>query len=123
MAQQVLHAQEFHAYVWGENFTGRLGLGDAVAKNKKVKNPKKINVGNILWAQIVCGDFHTIALSWNGEVFTWGNGGLGRLGHGDLNNRNVPTKVQNLSKEKIVKVACGKYHSAALSSTGKLFTW
>ena len=52
-----------------------------------------------------------------------GYGFYGQLGHGDWLSRNVPTKVQYFSEERIVKIACGESHSVAVTSTGKLFTW
>ena len=33
--------------------------------------------------QIACGSGHTVVLTVDGEVYTWGRGGDGRLGHGD----------------------------------------
>ena len=120
MSQTLSH---YDAYTWGGDHKGSLGLGDAVGNY--VSNPTKItvNVGNITWTQVASGKWHSIALSSNGEVFTWGDDFYGSLGHGGLGGRNVPTKVQYLSEERIVKVACGDKHSAALTSTGKLFTW
>ena len=116
MAEMVTH---YDAYTWGNNCFGCRGIGNYEAVNHLTK----ITVGNITWTQVACGCHHSIALSSNGEVFTWGHGIDGVLGLGDCVDRNVPTKVQYLSKERIVKVACGDDHSAALTSTGKLFTW
>lgn len=33
--------------------------------------------------QIACGSGHTVVLTIDGEVYTWGRGDDGRLGHGD----------------------------------------
>lgn len=33
--------------------------------------------------QIACGSGHTVVLTVDGEVYTWGRGDDGRLGHGD----------------------------------------
>ena len=111
-----------HALSWGANHGGRLGLGDTIS-DKEVIVPKQVNADTISWAQIECGPFHTVALSTDGEVYTWGCGGAGELGHGDYTERNVPTKVESLSGETIVKIACGMMHTAALTSEGKLLTW
>ena len=111
------------AFLWGKNNHGQLGLGDVVSNNEGVTVPTQIDVGNISWTQIECGEWYTVALSRNGEVFTWGCGGFGQLGHGDCKNRNKPTKVESLSGEKIVKVACGGHHTTALTATGKIFIW
>lgn len=59
----------------------------------------------------------------SGEVFSWGEGKFGRLGHGCEKNHCVPTKVKDISDEKITQIACGGFHTAAISESGKLFTW
>ena len=121
MTPPVSHA---NAFVWGRNVDGCLGLGDALFNRKLVRNPTKLNAGESDWTQIACGGWHTVALSPNGEVFIWGGGDYdGQLGDGDGKDTNVPTKVENLSRETIIKVACGTYHTAVVTSTGKLLTW
>ncbi len=64
-----------------------------------------------------------MGLSNKGEVFTWGGGQLGQLGHGDFLRQNLPLKIANLVEENIVQISCGKRHSAALTSHGRLYTW
>ena len=79
--------------------------------------------GNCIWVQIECGRAHMVALSYKGEVYTWGQNYSGQLGHGDEEERFVPTKIKSLEGISIVKVSCGAYHTAALADTGELFTW
>ena len=107
-------------FVWGRDRRGSLGLGRQ-AVGEMVHKSTELDVENIEWAQIACGGDFTAAVSSNGEVITWGRGGA--LGHGDGEDRIVPTKVEMLSGETIVKVACNHVHMAAVSSRGKLFTW
>ena len=49
-----------------------------------------------------------------GEVFTWGLGDFGALGHGDTLTRHAPVKIK--SKGKVILVSCGKQHSVFLYS-------
>ena len=42
----------------------------------------------------------------------------GQLGHGDLRQRNVPTIVAALKNMTVIAGACGKNHSAVVTSTG-----
>ena len=115
-------------FVWGCNYWGQLGFGDE-ALYKMITDPTElIAPDGTTWAQIVCGVHNTAAVSNNGEVFTWGSGIGGNLGHGDLDERAVPTKalptkVKIPGGEAVVKVACGTGHTAAVTSTGKIFTW
>ena len=53
-------------------------------------------------AQVVCGGFHTAAITVDGELFTWGGGEHGQLGHGDKVNKTVPWLVSFLSKMNLV---------------------
>ena len=41
--------------------------------------PKKVHI-----IKIACGCYHSIALSENGNVYTFGRGNHGQLGHGNI---------------------------------------
>ena len=110
-------------YVWGNNCFGQLGLGED-DNTTVIEEPTRVRVPpSTSWDQVACGLCHTVALSSSGEVFTCGSGKYGILGHGDEKNRFVPTKVEIPGGEAVVKVACGVTHTAAVTRTGKLFTW
>ena len=96
-----------------------LGLGHpAVRKLKELSVPD-----GYAWVQVACGPYHTASVSSNGDLFTWGDGKYGVLGHGDVKRRDTPKKVKIPGGETVVKVACGRRHTAAVTATGKLFTW
>ena len=44
-------------------------------------------------------------------------------GHGDTNNRASPKTIDILWANGIVQIASGDHHSAALSASGRLYTW
>jgi len=63
-----------------------------------------------------------LALSAEGCVFSWGCGSNGRLGHGDSNNRETPTRIASL--ECIESISAGASSvSGAIDDRGRLFTW
>ncbi|XP_071532835.1 E3 ubiquitin-protein ligase HERC2 isoform X2 [Panulirus ornatus] len=66
---------------------------------------------------------HYLALTAGGQVYSWGNGEGGRLGHGDSSSRKEPTLVQELQGKTMVSIGCGSTYSAAISSQGELYTW
>ena len=77
------------------------------------------------WRQVACGGFHTVAVTPNGDLCTWGCGARGRLGHGDEVDVNTPKQVVTgsfIGKE-VVHVACGSNHTAVVTSEGELHTW
>ena len=43
--------------------------------------------------EVACGSGHSAAITANGELFTWGQGDHGRLGHGDDANQPKPKQV------------------------------
>lgn len=65
--------------------------------------------------QVSCGSAHTLALTNKGTVFSWGAGGGGRLGHGDVRDRYSPSLIESLATTSVVtQVSAGFWHSAAL---------
>ena len=57
------------------------------------------------------------------EVFSWGNGANYQLGTGAEGLQLVPYRVENLHGEDIASLSAAKFHSAAVSRDGLLFTW
>ena len=61
---------------------------------------------------IACGAQHCAAISGEGIVFTWGNGGYGRLGHKDQKNLFTPKPIMDECRAK--QVSCGSASTAML---------
>ena len=78
---------------------------------------------NSSWIQIACGEHHAAALNRNGEVFTWGRGSYGQLGHGDRQCISIPKRVESLFETVVIKVNCGEHHTAVITKEGELLTW
>uniref|UniRef100_M4C3K0 Rab-GAP TBC domain-containing protein n=1 Tax=Hyaloperonospora arabidopsidis (strain Emoy2) TaxID=559515 RepID=M4C3K0_HYAAE len=74
-------------------------------------------------ATIACGAQHSLAITDAGELYTWGSGEDGRLGHGDMRDRAVPRKVMSLLRESVVNASCGGAHTAVLTTKGTVFTF
>jgi len=71
---------------------------------------------------VASSDYYSLALSVDGEVFSWGRGSYGALGHGDEGAREVPSRIESLSR--IEHIAAGSnLTSAAVDEKGRLFTW
>lgn len=47
----------------------------------------------------------------------------GQLGHGSIDSVDYPQEVQALGGVRIVQIACGGWHSCALSESGDLYVW
>jgi len=71
---------------------------------------------------VAAGYAHCLALSAEGEVYSWGAGDYGALGHGDEGAREVPGRIESLSH--IEHIAAGSnFTSSAVDEKGRLFTW
>jgi len=71
--------------------------------------------------QVVCGKEHCMLLTEHGQVYSWGGGSRGQLGHGTVTSEDSPKLVMALDGMKIVKIAAGGWHSAAISSDQDLY--
>ncbi|GAB0179671.1 E3 ubiquitin-protein ligase MYCBP2 [Grus japonensis] len=72
--------------------------------------------------QVSCGFHHSVVLMENGDVYTFGYGQHGQLGHGDVNSRGCPTLVQALPGPS-TQVTAGSNHTAILLMDGQVFTF
>ncbi len=69
----------------------------------------------------MAGALHSLVLSGAGDVYSFGHGGGGRLGHGDSAMRWVPERVAALAG--VAAIAAGDAHSACALRDGTVFTW
>lgn len=101
---------------------GQLGHGESTSQ----ETPRLIEAFREYGArakQVSCGGKHTLILTDDGEVLSFGVGEYGRLGTGSNDDAAVPTPLEVLANEDIVQVATGLDHSLALSATGNIYTW
>ncbi|CAI9115691.1 OLC1v1016666C1 [Oldenlandia corymbosa var. corymbosa] len=121
-------------YTWGDGThkAGLLGHGNDVSHwiPKRISGPLE----GLQVAMVTCGPWHTALVTSTGQLFTFGDGTFGVLGHGDRESVPYPREVDSLSGLRTIAVACGVWHTAAVVevivtqssasvSSGKLFTW
>ncbi len=63
-----------------------------------------------------------------GNVYSWGNGRYGVLGHGDEESFQIPRQISGLNRQQVRKISAGMYHASALcnSNIGNhvgIYTW
>ncbi|ESO04865.1 hypothetical protein HELRODRAFT_154695 [Helobdella robusta] len=68
-----------------------------------------------------CLACHSVVITSEGKIYSWGRNDFGQLGLGDKDRRDVPTLIESFSSLNIVKVACGKSHTLFLVDTGSVF--
>eukprot|EP00298_Acanthocystis_sp_HF-20_P013103 c20209_g1_i1.p1 GENE.c20209_g1_i1~~c20209_g1_i1.p1 ORF type:complete len:493 (+),score=195.51 c20209_g1_i1:38-1516(+) len=102
--QTILLADDGSVYVCGRNADGELGLGDTVNRLTPVKNP--FLSGGI---DIACGSKHSLVLTSNSQVFSFGSNSHGQLCR-QANNLTIPTQIQFAGTA--FSVSGGMFHSA-----------
>ena len=61
---------------------------------------------------VSAGLAHSLALTADGAVWSWGYGAFGRLGHGDQQSQPLPKKIEAFAGRRVVAVSAG-VHSLA----------
>jgi alpha-tubulin suppressor-like RCC1 family protein len=105
-------------------WTSGLGIYGELARGDRVSNSPLALATRLLGVTIrsvACGDFHVLAVSDAGQLFSWGDNQYGQLGLGDRRNRVRVTAV--LVPFVVRKAACGAQHSALLSAQGHVYTF
>jgi alpha-tubulin suppressor-like RCC1 family protein len=108
----------------GSGFHGQLGMN--ASRKRCTVNPAPIDFPHAV-QQVCAGGNHSAILTDDGRVFTFGAGQYGQCGNLPRKHNMLPTPqiVDFFVTYKIIinYIACGQNHSAAISSTGKLYTW
>jgi len=65
---------------------------------------------------------HCLSLSAVGEVYSWGDGECGELGHAEGDARTGPRLIETLERVESIAAGFGST-SAAVDDRGRLFTW
>ena len=72
--------------------------------------------------QVAAGRRHSVALTREGELYTWGGGHYGALGHGSRKDCPEPTLVQGF-RSPVIHVSAGSDHTVVLLADGKVFAF
>eukprot|EP00753_Platysulcus_tardus_P017861 PLAT6603.1.p1 GENE.PLAT6603.1~~PLAT6603.1.p1 ORF type:complete len:603 (+),score=216.03 PLAT6603.1:24-1811(+) len=111
-------------FTWGHGGHGRLGRGSTEHLERPKMVPKPGVRGEVCcFATVACGDFHTVATTADGHMFTWGCAAFGQLGHGDTVDRLVPTEVEGLRSSDVCDVTAGHMTTLAITRDGRLYSF
>ncbi len=114
-------------FLWGFNKYGQCGQNPPY----NVLRPMKLHLGPIgekaLKARVVLGRFHSMIWTAQGEVFSWGHAGQGRLGHGYGSMKMVvyPKALHTFrdASRKVKLLAAGEAHNLAVTEDNQVYSW
>uniref|UniRef100_A0AAX7TQK7 X-linked retinitis pigmentosa GTPase regulator n=1 Tax=Astatotilapia calliptera TaxID=8154 RepID=A0AAX7TQK7_ASTCA len=108
-------------YTFGESANGRLGLQEEQLANHRIPQQVQGVLGHV--TRVCCGGEHTVVLT-EKNVYTFGRGQYGQLGHGTfLFEVHLPKALQHFCNSKVRHIACGENHTAVVTDSGLLYTF
>jgi len=116
-------------YSFGNGSRGQLGCEDRVVLCD-VTYPERILFFDDLPSvvtDVVCGGWHTLALTSDGDVYSWGwneNGGLGHAKNTEGTVVATPFPIDiGSAQDPVISIAAGSRHSLLLLKSGKIFSF
>ncbi|OAG33407.1 regulator of chromosome condensation [Nematocida sp. ERTm5] len=106
-------------YTWGAGDAGQLGAD--TEEGMSTKPVELVYFSNKRITEVVCGGMHSLALSIDGSLYSWGcndEGVLGRSG-----DEEKPDRITFPEDVKIKKAVAGDSISAAVDENDNLWTW
>ncbi|KDO30989.1 hypothetical protein SPRG_04177 [Saprolegnia parasitica CBS 223.65] len=113
-------------FSWGNNQYGQCGVG---VRSPRVASPTVLAER---WKYVAAGAQHSAMIATNGDLYTFGWGQYHQLGLGSTADQPRPTCVTSLQGvgdyvrgvfAGVRQVACGAWHTVALTTTGDMYTW
>ncbi|PYR29128.1 MAG: hypothetical protein DMF98_00985 [Acidobacteria bacterium] len=111
--------------VWtcGGNTFGQLGRDPMTASSSG--HPDELTLAVVPGlhgvTMVAAGEDHSVALTGDGQVWTWGDNLYGQLGDGTWDVRRRPVRAALVGS--VTAIASGHAHVLALKSDGTIFTW
>jgi alpha-tubulin suppressor-like RCC1 family protein len=106
-------------YSFGSGESGQLGHGDS--ENQFL--PRSVTSFQGVRMACAAGNYgHSLTVTETGQLFSFGDGRDGRLGHGNSRSCSFPKPVMEMSKLRVVTVAAGFDHSMVVTEMGCVYT-
>ncbi|MBN2504664.1 MAG: InlB B-repeat-containing protein, partial [Bacilli bacterium] len=118
---------EGRVFTWGYNNWRQLGDGTVLTRTSPVEITANLplNTGEKV-VVVGAGSLHTVVLTSEGRIFTWGNNDYGQLGNDQtswITINDITARFDLGSEERVIKLSVGDYHSGVITSAGRVFVW
>ncbi|XP_033095328.1 ultraviolet-B receptor UVR8-like, partial [Anneissia japonica] len=105
-------------FSWGSSQFGQLGHGNHLTCTR----PMLVSaLQGELCVSITCGQYHSLALSADNRVYSWGWGVHGQLGSGSIEDRLTPMAISALDDYGVTIIAAGYCHSGVVDRDGRVW--
>jgi alpha-tubulin suppressor-like RCC1 family protein len=108
-------------YSFGSNYKGALGQG--FGANSSDVPRLVVGLTGVRICTMSVGDQHTLALNDAGDVYSFGYGCMGQLGHGYSGDLHTPQMIAALQEVRVANVAAASLHSYVVSTTGSVYSF
>lgn len=119
-AHHTLALTDHGVFAWGSSKYGQLGLGELQRTCRPLLIESLVDE-NII--SIICGQYHSLAVTVDGRIFSWGWGVHGQLGHGNPEDCRAPVQITYFKDTQIAMASAGHGHSVVLTRIGEVFTF
>jgi len=106
--------------LWSWGYNSNCQLGDNTGTDRC--SPVREISSSTDWCSVCAGGYHTLAIKTSGQIWAWGQGGSGKLGTGNNNNRSSPVR-EFCSAIDWCQVTTAGIHSAAVKTSGQIWVW
>ena len=115
-------------YAWGDNYWGQLGDGTSVDSYLPVRvSTSGMPDPTTTFSSIAVGWYHSLALTANGQLFTWGSNSYAQLVRSTPpSDRKLPTPADSAklpSGVTFTSLAANPLSTLALGSDGRIYGW
>lgn len=107
-------------YTFGSNGHGQLGLTPSESVKDYSGRNTLLSIGNNI-TDISAGICHSMILTENGNVYTFGHNGYGQLGSDDHDDRCIPTLIRKCNH--VTAISAGELRSMILVDNGDVYTF
>jgi alpha-tubulin suppressor-like RCC1 family protein len=121
----ILLDDEGRVWALGDNSAGQLGQGDQRNRLDKIQNTfEPLLVQGLPEIKLIaCGENHSVAVTTDNVLFTWGLNSCGQLGLGNFEDAYSPRPIQNFQFEDILSISCGSQHTVMSTTNKKVYSW
>lgn len=113
-------SKQGEVWCWGMGLHGELGQGD---RYDHWLPHQVLELKGLFVTHVACGEGFTLACTGAGTSYSWGRGQYGCPGHGDVEDRLKPERIEALSRVRVVRMVAAKSNPVALTDDGKIYSW